>query len=268
MTREIRNKILEKYENKDDKIFVASILDLVHKFEMSGIVTHTSFLNLHEKSTAVSILNMLNINIEVFLPVSDIERTVIFLIPEHYNLEDIDKLYDSYITCLKITPPPKVTLMHKDYMGAIYNAGIKENMIGDIFINNNSGYVFILKQLESYYLNNLLYVSKNEVKTHTLPLTNSEVKELKVTYKDMELIIPSMRVDVILSNVFNLSRNEAKNKIENGDLVINAKEMYFASYEVKVNDIISFRKCGKIKIGEVIRKTKSANTVLSVQKYI
>ena len=75
-------------------------------------------------------------------------------------------------------------------------------------------------------------------------------------------------MDVILSNVYNLSRNEVKSKIENGDLIINAKNMYFVAYTVKNGDIISLKKCGKFRIGDIIKVTKSGNRVLEINKYI
>ena len=140
-------------------------------------------------------------------------------------------------------------------------------MIGDIFVCNDSCYLFCLKQIEKYILNNLSKVAKTEVNLESLDLYSKEVKSIKLNLKHMEVIIPSLRVDVILSEVFCLSRSEVKTKIQNGDLCINAKEMFFVAYEVKHKDIISFRKCGKFKIGNVLRNTKSGKFVLTIDKY-
>lgn len=265
LTKELRNKILEKYTNKEDKIFVASIIDLALKFETSNHTTYTSFLNLYEKEIAINVLNSLKVEYTVFLPVADCERCIIFFIPEY---EEYNKnIYNEYITCLKISPNSRASLKHKDYMGAILNSGTAEKMIGDIYVVNNVGYVFMLKSLENYFLNNLLYVSRNEVKTSLLDLNSDEVLSLHYTHAELTITIPSTRIDVILAGIYNLSRSEVKTKIENGDLIINSKEMYFQAYNVKENDIISFRKCGKTKIGNVLRTTKSGNLVLQIFKY-
>ena len=264
ISKEKRNKILERYTNKDDKIFAASIIDLAQKFETSNHIVHTSFLNIYEKGIAMSILNALDTNFTLFIPSQDAERCIIFILPSY--IEDIN--FDEYICCLKISPPSSANLKHKDYMGAIYNAGTSEKMIGDIYVQNGIGYVFMSKSLESYYLNNLLYIGKNEVKIESISTNLDEVKSLHFDYLKCEITIPSLRIDVILSNVYNLSRNEVKSKIEDGDLMINSKEMYFIAYTISENDIVSFKKCGKFKIGSVIRKTRSGNTVLKILKYI
>ncbi len=44
--------------------------------------------------------------------------------------------------------------------------------------------------------------------------------------------------------------------------------MFFPAYIVKENDIVSFKRCGKIKIGKVLRYTKSGKIVVNVKKYI
>jgi hypothetical protein len=43
--------------------------------------------------------------------------------------------------------------------------------------------------------------------------------------------------------------------------------MFFVAYTVKEGDIISFKRCGKIKIGKILRYTKSGKIVLNNKKY-
>lgn len=264
ISKEIKSKILNYYDKKEDKIFAGAIIDKVNKFETSNYMVCTNFLNMKEKEIAVSILNKQDINYYLFNPLKDTERTVIFIFPEYLDIEEI--LY-KYITVIKVVPKVKGKITHREYMGTIYSLGLREDMIGDIFVCNDSCYLFCLKQIEKYILNNLSKVAKTEVNLESLDLYSKEVKSIKLNLKHMEVIIPSLRVDVILSEVFCLSRSEVKTKIQNGDLCINAKEMFFVAYEVKHKDIISFRKCGKFKIGNVLRNTKSGKFVLTIDKY-
>ena len=150
-------------------------------------------------------------------------------------------------------------------MGTIYSIGIKEDMIGDIFVYNDNCYVFCFKKNEQYILNNITRVGRVDVSITVLSFYADEVKNIKPQFKSFDVIISSLRVDVVLSSIFALSRNEVKGKIKNGDLFVNSKEMYFVAYEVKDN--ISFRKCGKVKIGNILRNTKSGKVVLKIYKY-
>lgn len=264
LSKEQKNKILNYYDKKEDKIFAGAIIDKVKKFESSNHLVCTNFLNIKEKEIAVSILNKLNVNYYLFNALEDTERTVIFIYPEYI---DIENYIDKYICVIKIIPKTKAKITHREYMGTIYSLGLKEDMLGDIFVYNDFCYLFCLKQAEDYILNNLNKVAKSEVSLEKLDVYCNEVQSIKLNLKYMEVIIPSLRVDVILSEVFCLSRSEVKTKIQNGDLFINSKEMFFVAYEVKTKDIVSFRRCGKFKIGNVLRNTKNAKTVLGIEKY-
>ena len=114
----------------------------------------------------------------------------------------------------------------------------------------------------------LVKVARSEIELKCIDIYSDEVMKIKVKLKDMDITVSSLRVDLILSDIFILSRNEVKQKIQNGDLYVNSKEMFFPAYIVKENDIVSFKRCGKIKIGKVLRHTKSGKIVVNVKKYI
>lgn len=126
---------------------------------------------------------------------------------------------------------------------------------------------YIITQNEQFIYNNLSKVAKSDIELKSLDTYSDEVKEIKVSLKNIEVTVPSLRVDVILAEVFFLSRNEAKQKIQNGDLYVNSHSMFFVAYTVKEGDIISFKRCGKIKIGKILRYTKSGKIVLNNKKY-
>ena len=181
--------------------------------------------------------------------------------------KSVSNIINNYISVIKITPKTKGKITHRDYMGTIYSLGLKEDMIGDIFVNNDLCYFFTFKTNEEYFLNNLSKVARSDISTEVLDVYSDEVMSIKQNFKKLDVTVPSLRVDVVLSEVYNLSRSETKNKINNGDLFVNSKEMFFVAYEVKENDIVSFRKCGKLKVGIVERITKSGKIVLNIQKY-
>ena len=268
INKEVRNKLLNLYTKKEDRLFVGNVIDTVNKFQSKGGAARIGFLSLHEKNIAISVLNFLKVNYTLFNTYEDIERTVIFLIPKEFDDDDTKKIFEENITVLKITPNIKGKLTHKDYMGAIYSLGINEKMIGDIFATAEYAYVFMLNKAADYYINNLFYVARSEVKLEKKDIFSREIRNLSINYKSITIMTASLRVDAILAKVYNLSRNEIKTKIQNGDLYINSSEVFFLATEAKENDIISFRKCGKFKIGKVLRTAKSGKIALEVQKYV
>ena len=263
--KDIRSKVLNRYSKKEEKIFASSIIDLINKFNISNHVVHSKFLNLNEINTAISILNLFEVKYYLAFESDEIERNVIFLIPEY--VENVENIICENIKCLKIIPNVKDKLLHKDYMGTIYSLGIEQNMIGDIFANSEFGYFFLFKESVEYFENNLLSVGKSNVKLEVKDINDKEILNLKNKYREIRINVKSLRVDLILSEIYNLSRNETKVKIENGDLFINSVNTFFVAEKVKENDIISFKRCGKLRIDKILGNSKSGKFIVNVKIY-
>lgn len=265
ITKQIKAKILERFNDKQEKIFISNILDKAYKFDKENKLLYTNFLNLNEILVATQILNEIDINYYVYSVNEYINKKVIFFIPDYITFDD--NFFEEYITCIKIIPNLKGKLKHKDYMGAIYSLGLKNEMIGDIFAYETYAYVFCMKSVCNYLYDNLFKVANQEVKLKAVSLLDDCIKNLKVDLIKKEYIVASLRVDAILSVVYNLSRNETKEKIIKGDLFINDKNIFYPNTLLNNGDIVSFRRCGKARVGEVLRKTKSNNIVISIEKF-
>lgn len=261
-----KQEILDKIQDKEQKIFVSNILDKVNKFEASNNVVITNFLDLNDISLVTGILNGLKVKYMLYAPNNFMEKKIIFFIPEDL-IHDIEDTYSNYISCIKITPKLKDKLIHKDYMGSIYSLGIKREYIGDIFVNSECGYLFCMKSIEEYILTNLVSVSNQTVQIDILSIFDYEVKNLKLEYENKNIIVPSFRADAILSEIYNLSRSEVKEKIEKKEMYVNSKNITSCNFLLSENDIVSLKRCGKFIVGNVLKKTKSENIVLNIKKY-
>lgn len=259
-------KVLESIKDKEMKMLVSSVLDKAIKFEKTDSISFTNFLNINELNVVKKALYFLNVKYYEFYVNSYIEKRNLGFIPE-YLKSKLDDIYKEHVSCIKLVPKVKGKLAHKDYMGAIYSLGIKREVIGDIIVRDGVAYFFCMKSVEEYIVYNLTSVGRQEVDIKILDLYSDEVKDLSCKFIEKEYIIPSLRVDAILSEVYNLSRSETKEKIVKGDLYINDRNIFYPNTIVSDGDIISFRKCGKLRVGEEIRKTKNLNIVLRIYKY-
>lgn len=261
-----KNEILNGIKDKDEKIIISNILDKAIKFEKVDSVYVSNFLNLNELYNVSQILDYFNIKYSIFTPYMDIEKKNIAFIPSYLE-DDKEKVFLEHISCIKISLNSRVRLLHKDYMGAIYSLGVKREFVGDIIVKENIAYFFCMKSVEEYFMYNLNSVGKYEVTLDRVDILSDEIKSLSLNFIEKEYIVPSLRIDAILSGVYNLSRSETKDKIVKGDLFINDKNIFYPNTLVKKDDIISFKKCGKLRIGEVLRNTKSGNLVINIYKY-
>lgn len=180
-----------------------------------------------------------------------------------YNLN-----MDEYICCLKINSNAAIEkLQHKDYMGAIYSLGVKREKIGDIFVCNGCGYVMCIPSIKDYILLNLITVGKEKVSINEIDISSEEFMNISINFVSKEIIIPSLRLDTVISKIYNVSRNEVKQKIQSGDVFVNYIRAIKPNQILKQMDIVSVRGYGKFGVGKTLRQTKNTNIVVNILKY-
>lgn len=255
-----RQEILDRYKDKEDKIFASNILDKISKFEKTNFVVTTNFLDINEFKISTELLNKFKVKYEVFSLDDILERKCIAILPDY-----IDDYDFSCVSCVKVNGNKSAKLQHKDYMGSIYNIGISEDMIGDIIVFENYAYIFLIDKVLEFVLFNYTKVGNSKIELDEVSINN--IEEIKHNFEDVNVIVPSNRIDSVLAHVYNLSRSEVEDKISKNDLYVNSKCVTNKTYLVKENDIVSFRKCGKFRYIEVLKKTKNDNLVIKIKKY-
>lgn len=255
-----KQDILSRYSEKEDKIFASNILDKINKYDKTGTLITTNFLDMNEFKISVELLNKFKMQYKVFSLEDILERKCIALLPEY------DDNYDfSCVSCIKVIPNKNSKLLHKDYMGSIYNIGIAQDMIGDIIVFEDYAYIFLMSKVLEFVLLNYIQVGNSKINIEVMDFNNLE--DIKHNFEDINIIVPSNRIDTVLSHVYKLSRSEVENKILKNELYINSKCITSKTYILKQNDIVAFRRCGKFKYNDVIKKTKNDNLVIKITMY-
>lgn len=267
ISKKQRNDILEKILQKEDKIYIANVIDKINISFVKNIITCTNFMNLSQIDKVLSILNKYKIKYYKLNINDNFEKSNLLFIPDNVSVEDLYKIYSNYISCIKIIPKKKDFLKHKDYMGSIYSLGLKQDVIGDIICKKDYAYVMCMKNIEDYILTNLITVGNQKVELESLDLFSDEVKSLDVEFIDTKVIVASMRADVILAEVYNLSRTEIKSKIQKTGIYINSSYSEYGSQILKIGNTISLKNHGKFKIENILRTTKAEKLEILIKKY-
>ena len=226
---------------KLDKYYETKELD---KFNKLG---YTGFLNEVEYNRIKNILNKNRINYNTYRSFEDADRIIIYT---NYPL----------VTCFKIIT--KHELKHSDIMGALYNFSIDEDIIGDIIIDNNNYYFIILSSMTEYFKNNFNEIGRYKVEIEE---TKIPIKERK--YVEIECIVSSTRIDMVVSRLINVNRKIVDEMISNKDIIVNYNILKNKSYQLKESDVFSIRRYGKYKYIGAIRKTKKDNKIILLKKY-
>lgn len=157
-------------------------------------------------------------------------------------------------------------LRHQDILGTLYSLNISDEMFGDVVIWNNRYFIIILSSIDNYIKSNLTSIKNSKV--DLIEKDPYYLKDYKQEYEEYIIIVPSIRVDVIVSKIINSSRSNALEKIKNDDIYLNYELLTKPTYMLKENDIFSIRKYGKYKFLGEINKTKKGSLVIKYLKYV
>lgn len=155
-------------------------------------------------------------------------------------------------------------IKHKDVMGAVLATGIKFDVLGDIFVDENEFYVEIAKNMEQYIQTNMPLIGKAKINYIKY---NQVIKKIENTKKEFHHL-SSLRIDNLVSSIFNLSRNDSKDLILSGDVYYDfCKVTDFSMICDDVDKILSVKGHGRVKIVD-IKGHDSERYLIMAKKYI
>ena len=102
-------------------------------------------------------------------------------------------------------------LRHQDILGTLYSLNISDEMFGDVVIWNNRYFIIILSNIDNYIKSNLTSIKNSKVEL--IEKDPYYLKDYKQEYEECIIIVPSIRVDVIVSKIINSSRSNALEKM-------------------------------------------------------
>lgn len=244
---------------EEDKIIeMRKLLDKIEIVLNNHRVQKTNFLDPYEIYLAKSILNRFQeISYQDFGGYNNSERNFIIIYPE-YSEEDPRE----YLDCLKIEGDFK-KINHRDLLGAVLSLGIDRSKIGDIVVLKDWAYVFCAKEISSFIIYNLEKISNQNINISMTKVSDIEVPEAK--YNEVKKFLTSLRLDLIISNTLNISRNNSLNLIKKNIVKVNHKVSNRSSEEVYTNDLISVRGYGRFYIHSIEGKSKKNNYICIIR---
>ena len=244
-----KDNILKRIIKKEDKILVNNVIDKYLKYEKTGINTYTNFLDLRQYKLIEKILKHEKISFNMYKACEECEKLLIYF----GNYEDYVTIYSFKNSDIK----------HKDVLGTLFSIGYDIDTIGDIFINEDNIYITNLSRLNNFLENSLYSIKNKRVKLEKV----NEIILKEDRFISLKIVIPSYRLDVIVSKLAHLSRNDSIKIINNNMVLLNYEEVTNNSRIVNIGDIISIRKVGKFIINKELLVSKKDNYLVEIKKY-
>ena len=226
----------------DLELLKKRFLELARKSFNAGIFTFTDFLGLAEQAAFAEIKKELRgVTYEAFGGADGAERVII-----RFGSEDeIGYSMPFPISVIKAEPVSQKyadKLTHRDFLGAILNLGIERDVLGDIVIIDNVGYIFAKDDIAGYIAEGLIKVRRTDV---TASICDS-LPEGQLYHTERKTVqISSERLDAVIAKVFSLSREDAQLLFKKRLVFADGKQIDSTSYTPKENEKISVRGHGR-----------------------
>lgn len=247
-------------EMNEDEQLMKRFGELARKAYSRDICLFTNFLSLFELNLFYNIFDSLNfLNAEMFGGALYCERKII-------RFGNEESPYP--ISCILIQPVHKKfadKLSHRDFLGALINLGIKRETLGDIIISDNNAYVFCLNSITDFIIDNLNRVKHTVIKCSQ---TNLIPKDIVYNIAERTLNVASMRLDVIIGEVYKYSRSQSQQILRDKKVFVNGRLCENNSYIVKHDDTITVRGMGKFIFDTVLNNTKKGRYHVLIRIFI
>ncbi|WAA10648.1 RNA-binding protein [Fervidibacillus albus] len=246
----------------EEREIIDTVFNWCHYVETYYSPKLTDFLNPRQQFITRSIIGSDRAYKVAFfggLDSSENKRALIY--PDYFTPE----LDNFQISLFDIAYPEKFAkLTHRQILGSLMGLGLKREKFGDILINHDYAQFFAAKEIAEYIRLHFHSVGKVSVSIKELPLTMA--KPFCENWMEMNVTVPSLRIDAVVAQSGKQSRQRVQKWIEQGLVKVNWALIENPAFSVREGDVISVRGLGRFKVMSVEGKTKRDKWRLTVGK--
>lgn len=265
-----KQEALNEYKRPEDKILLAQVLDKISFTQIKNQLQTTSFLDMYQIGLVESFLNKIKVsNYLLYGGYDDAERKILILYPEKYNDEMIRRNLSNILKIVRIKLPEeaKGKYTHRDYLGGIIKLGVKREKVGDILVDSLRADIILLEEISKFLLENIGSLNRfsgSEVLIDDI----QNLKKVEIKKEDINIIVSSLRLDNVVSELAKCSRNKANEILCSERVFINHKCETKKTKQINPGDTITIRGKGRFEVKEFIGNTRSGRTIVKVEKYV
>lgn len=265
-----KQELLKDYKKQEDKICLSQVLDKIEFSKTREKLEYTDFLDMYQISLVENFLRKMSFkNYQLFGGYTESERKILIVYPEKYNEKMIEKNYNKMLKIVRIELPEEEygKYSHRNYLGGIVKLGLKREKVGDILVSENGADIIVVNEFAEILKKELPSLTRFENSKIAIEEI-SNIREKKVKIEEISIIVPSLRMDNIVSDLARTSRSKAAQIISQERVFINGQNETKLSKQLKLNDVITIRGKGRFVIKEFAGTTRSGRTVVKVEKYV
>ena len=150
-------------------------------------------------------------------------------------------------------------------LGTLFSLSLCDDTFGDIIFWQENFYIYLFSNLYPYLKQELSTIGQYKVQIETVPLNS--LADYKREFLEKKVIVSSLRIDNIISQLIGTSRDKILEKMKNQEIILNDEILKKSHINLKENDRFSIRKQGKFLFDRIEGKTKKEKFILIIKKY-
>lgn len=225
-----------------------------------GIYFYSDFLNLYEQTV---LYNEIKSGFSLYGGFSDAERKIaVFGSEDEFGYAPAPPVV--IIKAVPLSQKFSDDLTHRDFLGSLMGLGIKRETLGDIIITDNCGYIFCLESMAQYIIDSLTSVRRTTVACEICEKLPENSLPLP---KEKLVIVSSMRLDALISGVYDISRSKSTDLIDGEKVFINGRLAKSTSKPIEAGETVSVRGYGRFYLGDIQGNTKKGRIRITCYVY-
>lgn len=246
------NANVYQHFRKDEHPFIDSVGDWLEQVEGQYAPYLTDFLDPRQAYILETLIQQNSeLSFTFYGGYEQAERKRCLIYPSYYEPEE----EDFEIILFEIVYPIKfTTLSHGKVLGTLMNVGVRRESFGDIISDGENWQVFVAKEVAHFVASQVDKIGKITVRLEERNYT--EILTPKDGWTEERGTVSSLRLDSVISSVYNISRQRSKQLIESGKVKVNWTENIRPDFLLDLLDIVSIRGFGRIQIQNLEGKTK------------
>ena len=237
---------------KDEQPFIEQVIGWQREVEDRYAPKLTDFLDPRQRFIVQAVVGQAEeLKIRTFGGFVQAERERVFLAPAYFETTDED--YEVQIFTVSY-PTKFIQLKHQDVLGALLSLGMDRGKFGDIRVSNGIVQFACAREVADYVRANLTSIGK--VKVHVEEVTTEPLLQQDEEWNESTTTVSSMRLDVVLATILNISRQKSQSLVTAGRVKVNWTVREQVAFELQEGDIISARGFGRLKVLATEGRTK------------
>ena len=250
---------------QEEEALKKRIMDLANRCYRSNVYTFSGFLSMADQAAVYELERKLDfVDWTLFGGNEDCERRML-----RFGSEEMLGYEEPFpIRCLVVRPLIQKfadSLTHRDFLGALMNLGIERDVLGDIILKDNVGYVFCEDAMAEYLKEHLDKVKHTSV---ICEITEECPAAAKTKFSTEELVVQSNRCDAVIAKVYRLSRSQSIELFRTKRVFVNGRQYENNSGILKARDRVSVRGFGKFVFEGFLHETKKGRIRVEIRRYV